>query len=123
MYYITKRIEIAGAHCLKLPYESKCTNVHGHNWIVTVYCSSPRLTEYGMIVDFSKVKEAVQDVLDHQYINKVVAPLNPTAENLAKWICDKVSSICEVGKCYKVEVQESEGNIAVYVADRGRVTP
>ena len=38
MYYISKRIEISAAHRLDLPYESKCSSVHGHNWIVTVHC-------------------------------------------------------------------------------------
>ena len=33
---------------------------------------------------------------------------------MAKWICDKVTDICETGYCYKVEVQESEGNVAIY---------
>ena len=36
MYYVTKRIEISAAHKLSLDYESKCTSLHGHNWIVTV---------------------------------------------------------------------------------------
>lgn len=117
MYYVSKRMEIAGAHNLKLPYESKCSRIHGHNWIITVHCKSATLTDYGMIVDFARVKKEVHTILDHSYINDVVSPLNPTAENMAKWICDKVSSVCEVGKCYKVEVQESEGNIATYVED------
>lgn len=113
MYKVSKRMEIAGAHQLELPYNSPCQNIHGHNWIVTVHCCSETLTPYGMIVDFTKVKKAIHGVLDHQFINKVV-PANPTAENIAKWICDRVTSICEVGYCYKVEVQESEGNVATY---------
>lgn len=116
MYYVSKRMEVAGAHQLSLPYESGCQNLHGHNWIITVYCRSEKLTNYGMIVDFKKVKEAVHNKLDHQYINKIVE-FNPTAENMAKWICDEVTKVCEVGECYKVEVQESEGNIAVYEVD------
>lgn len=114
MYYVSKRMEIAGAHQLELPYESKCANLHGHNWIVIVYCKSKKLTEYGMVVDFTHVKKAIHDRLDHSYINDVVAPLNPTAENMAKWICEQVNDIMEVGECYKVSVQESEGNIAIY---------
>lgn len=115
MYRVSKRMEIAGSHFLRLPYESKCQNVHGHNWIVTVHCCSDKLTDYGMIIDFKKVKDAIHGALDHQCINTVVGDaLNPTAENMAKWICDKVTALCEVGYCYKVEVQESEGNIATY---------
>lgn len=111
MYYVKKRMEIAGAHQLNLPYESKCANLHGHNWIVTVYCKSRELTDYGMVIDFKHIKNMVQDKLDHKYLNDVVE-FNPTAENMAKWICDNVPN------CYKVEVQESEGNTATYEVEQ-----
>lgn len=115
MYKVSKRMEIAGAHQLHLPYPSPCQNVHGHNWVVTVHCCSKELTSYGMIVDFAKVKKAIHGTLDHSFVNDMLPEgMNPTAENMAKWICDKVTAICEVGYCYKVEVQESEGNIATY---------
>lgn len=65
MYYIQKRMEIAGAHNLKLSYESKCSNLHGHNWIVTVYCKSETLNADGMVIDFTHVKRDVHDKLDH----------------------------------------------------------
>ena len=117
MYYVSKRMEIAGAHRLDLPYESKCSNLHGHNWIITVYCKAEKLTDYGMVIDFKKLKEIVHNKLDHSYINDVV-DFNPTAENMAKWICDEVNKIIsDSGQCYKVEIQESEGNIAVYMED------
>ena len=29
MYYVSKRLEIAGAHNLKLDYKSKCSKLHG----------------------------------------------------------------------------------------------
>ena len=64
--------------------------------------------------DFAKVKKHTQDKLDHKYINEVLDGINPTAENMAKWICDEVTRLCEQGICYKVDVQESEGNIATY---------
>lgn len=113
MYYIKKRIEIAGSHNLELPYESKCQNLHGHNWIITIYCRSSILTDYGMVIDFTKIKKEITEKLDHKYLNELF-DFNPTAENIARWICDRVDYVMEVGECYKVIVQESEGNIAVY---------
>lgn len=110
MYYVSKRMEIAGAHCLNLTYDSPCSNVHGHNWIVTVYCKSDKLNENGMVVDFAHIKKQIHGRLDHQYVNAVV-DFNPTAENIAKWIVDQVEN------CYKAEVQESEGNVAVYIKE------
>ena len=107
MYYVSKRLEVAGAHQLKLDYESPCTNLHGHNWIITVECKSKTLNKNGMIVDFKAIKEAVSNKFDHQYLNEVVK-FNPTAENIAKYICDCIPN------CFRVSVQESEGNIAVY---------
>jgi 6-pyruvoyltetrahydropterin/6-carboxytetrahydropterin synthase len=110
MYYLKKRLEIAGAHFLKLNYDSKCNNLHGHNWIITVFCKNDVLNHNGMIIDFSKIKDVVMS-LDHSNLNKLLVPMNPTAENIAKWICDHIPF------CYKVSVEESENNIAIYEVD------
>lgn len=48
MYTVIKRMEISAAHSLKLSYRSKCENLHGHNWIITVYCRSRELNADGM---------------------------------------------------------------------------
>ena len=110
MFIVKKRMEIAGAHRLNLNYESKCANLHGHNWIVTVWCKSQTLDANGMVMDFTHIKLEVQDKLDHKFLNDVV-PFNPTAENIAKWVCEQIPH------CYRVSVQESEGNVATYERD------
>ena len=107
MFYISKRMEIAGAHNLKLDYNSKCENIHGHNWIIVVHCKAKELNRNGMVEDFTSIKKLIHDKLDHRYINDII-DFNPTAENIAKWIAEQIPT------CYKVEVQESEGNIAIY---------
>lgn len=111
MYEVRKRLEISAAHSLKLPYPSKCTNLHGHNWIVDVFLRSETLNADGMILDFTHIKSKIQDNLDHQILNNVV-PFNPTAENLAKYICDELAPYC-----YRVDVCESEHNTASYYKD------
>lgn len=110
MYYISKRIEISGSHSLSLSYPSKCTSLHGHNWIITIHCKARELNSDGMVEDFTHIKERITGMLDHANFNDVL-PFNPTAENIARWICDQIST------CYRVDVQESEGNIASYETD------
>lgn len=113
MYYVKKRIEIAGAHSLNLPYESKCCGVHGHSWIITAYCRASNeevQKNNGMVVDFTRIKEVVSQ-LDHKDINTVLVGLNPTAENIAMWIWEQIP------ECYRVDVQESEGNIATFTSE------
>ena len=110
MFIVKKRMEIAGAHRLNLNYESKCANLHGHNWIVTFWCKSQTLDANGMVMDFTHIKRQVQDKLDHKFLNDVV-PFNPTAENIAKWVYNQIPN------CYRVSVQESEGNVATYERD------
>lgn len=110
MYYVSKRIEISGSHQLSLSYDSKCRGLHGHNWVITVYCRSEHLNADGMVIDYHHIKELVSNRLDHRHLNDVI-DLNPTAENLARWITEQVPC------CYKTVVQESEGNMAMYVVD------
>lgn len=110
MYYVSKRMEIAGAHRLSLSYASKCSAIHGHNWIITVYCKAAELNLDGMVCDFTHIKEKIHGYLDHGYLNELL-PFNPTAENIARWVVDMIPC------CYKATVQESEGNVAMYVDD------
>ena len=103
-------MEISAAHQLQLSYPSKCEQLHGHNWNITVYCRSKALNKDGMVIDFTHIKKAVKEKLDHHCLNEIL-PFNPTAENIARWICDQIPN------CYKVEVQESADNTAIYEKD------
>lgn len=110
MYYVKKTIEISAAHQLQLDYESKCNNLHGHNWVITIYCKSKELDHNGMVVDFTYIKKLVKKQLDHKLLNEVL-PCQPTAENIARWLTEQIPN------CYRADVQESEGNMASYEVD------
>lgn len=107
MYFVRKTFEVSAAHRLKLNYESQCSNLHGHNWKITVECRSRELDENGMVVDFSHIKRQVLSALDHKVLNDNLS-FNPTAENIARWIVDTIPH------CWRAEVEESEGNWAAY---------
>lgn len=111
MFRVTKTLEIAGAHKLNLTYDSKCKNLHGHNWKIKVTCEcKDDELDQGMVLDFTSIKKAIVDKFDHMYLNdiKPFNKINPTAENMAKYICDAIPN------CVYVSVQESEGNVAEY---------
>lgn len=107
MYTVCKTLEISAAHRLELSYPSKCANLHGHNWILKVWCRAKHLNDDGMVIDFTHIKEKVHSYLDHGYLNELL-PFNPTAEHIARWIVENIPY------CFKAEVQESTGNLAIY---------
>ena len=79
MYKVKKRLEISAAHRLELDYESKCTNFHGHNWIVDVYLKSKELNSNGMIMDFTHIKKKVFVLFAQKFLfqhNKVLLVLS-----------------------------------------------
>ena len=110
MYYVKKRMEVACCHRLDLSYPSKCSSLHGHNWVITVYCRAEQLNADGMVCDFTAIKRQIHDRLDHGNFNDIL-PFNPTAENIARWVTEQIP------ECFMASVRESEGNTAIYMSD------
>ena len=105
MYRIRKRIEISASHMLETSSASACNNLHGHNWIITVYCEREELDDFGMVIDYKDITYKIEQVLDHRNLNDVLE-CNPTAENIAKWVVDKIPY------CYRADVEECENSWA-----------
>ncbi len=96
MFELTIIVDFEAAHCIR-DYPGKCSRLHGHNWKVEVLVSGSKLNKLGMIIDFRELKEEVNKVimtLDHYYLNETEAfsEINPTAENIAKYIFDELVS-------------------------------
>ncbi len=96
MYLLKVEEAFEAAHNLR-GYKGKCANLHGHNWIIEVEISGEKLNELGILVDFKDVKrelKAILDRLDHEYLNEISPfdKINPTAENLAKYIYEEFCS-------------------------------
>ena len=138
MYILKVKSEFDSAHFLK-DYEGRCANIHGHRWVVTVEVSSADVLSEGpyrgMIVDFGKLKDDLREEtykLDHTLLlergslktstmdamkeegfSMVELDFRPTAENLAKYFHDVMST-----KGYTVSrviVYETPDNCAEYI--------
>lgn len=120
MYELTIESQFAAAHQLR-GYKGKCEDMHGHNWRVQVTVSSAYLNEIGLAIDFHELRDISNEVimsLDHSYLNQIFpfTEINPSSENIAKWLYDSISKkIEEKGvSCTSVTVWESETASATY---------
>jgi 6-pyruvoyltetrahydropterin/6-carboxytetrahydropterin synthase len=114
----------SSAHQLR-GYKGKCENLHGHNYRIEIYARGRELDNIGLLVDFGELKEAADEVvayLDHRNINELPPfdeELNPSAENLARYILERVAS--RVGDervaVYKVRCFETPTSVATYQVD------
>ena len=120
MYEVLVKGDFSSAHNLR-GYKGKCEALHGHNWKVEARFEKESLNDIGISVDFVTLKSRLNDILkklDHMHLNKieVFKTINPSAENIARFIYTKLkNSIKEKGLILKsVSVWESETSCATY---------
>lgn len=107
MFRVTREIKFCYGHRL-LDYAGKCRFLHGHNGRAVITIQAPQLDPLGMVMDFSKIKDVVSRWIDAQLDHRMIlhrddpavpflhelgepmhlVDVNPTAENIAKLICD-----------------------------------
>ena len=125
MYELTVRSDFEAAHQID-GYEGKCQRLHGHNWAVEAIVRGRRLDRLGMLIDFKVLKGALKNVLDefdHQYLNELGAfeTLNPTAENLARLIFERLSASDVIKKSAArvaaIKIFETPHSCVIYTPD------
>lgn len=122
--------KFAAAHHLE-NYVGPCATKHGHTWRVEVLLDVTKPFQFsengngthGLSVDFGRVKSVIRGLLpDHKDLNEVL-PFNPTAENLAKWLGDKIQSQLyyemPLVECPVQSVIVWESDTAAAIATRG----
>jgi 6-pyruvoyltetrahydropterin/6-carboxytetrahydropterin synthase len=110
----------AAAHQLRLPAAAGggLEPLHGHNWRVVVTCRGPKLDSMGVLVDFTKLKPALDRLLARlhdRHLNELppFAERNPSAENVAVYVAEEIASAVPAGVAVAcVEVEEAPGCIA-----------
>ena len=121
MFELTINVNFEAAHYIN-NYPGKCSRLHGHNWKVEVNIYGNKLDELGMLIDFHDLKAAVNKImltLDHYCLNEIepFCRINPTAENIAKYIYEQLIETVEFDQNVKlrsVRVWESLNSAAAY---------
>ena len=119
-------------------HENKCAHLHGHNYRIHFTIGAPELDIVGRVMDFSVIKEKLcewlEDNWDHKFLmwehdeligsmknivpgDIIETPFNPTAENMAQYLCEEVAveqlagTGCVLVKC---EIEETRKCKASY---------
>ena len=91
---ITQVFTLESAHRLpNVPPGHKCARMHGHSFRVEIHVSGEPGADSGWVMDFADIKAAFQPLfeqLDHHCLNEVEGLENPTAENIAAWIWQRL---------------------------------
>ncbi|HET9958155.1 MAG TPA: 6-carboxytetrahydropterin synthase QueD [Polyangiaceae bacterium] len=91
---LIREMRFEAAHRLpKVPPGHKCQRLHGHSFKVELAIRGPVNPDTGWFIDFGDVDliwKPLHDQLDHNYLNEIPGLDNPTSENLARWLWDRI---------------------------------
>ncbi|HDQ04284.1 MAG TPA: 6-carboxytetrahydropterin synthase [Deltaproteobacteria bacterium] len=123
MFEVTIIKSFSAAHILS-QVGGKCEELHGHNFKVELSVGAGQLNEAGLLIDFRLAKKWLDELLeeiDHKHLNEIpfFANLNPSAENVARYIAGKIEPQAkkEGVKVTSVKVWESENAYVTYKGD------
>ena len=116
---LRKIFQFEAAHSLpKLPSDHKCHRLHGHSFKVDVIVTGECDPDLGWLVDYADIVDAFDPFwkqLDHHHLNEIVDLENPTSENIAKWIWDRLKPI--LPQLTAIEIAETCNARCVYRGD------
>jgi len=118
MYEVKVKSKFSSAHNLR-GYKGKCEELHGHNWHIEVVAHDAELNDIGMVVDFGALKQMLNEILsqlDHKHLNKIeyFQTVNPTSENIARYIHDELTKKSSKINIKTVTVWETDSSSATY---------
>lgn len=91
---LRKTFQFEAAHLLPhLPEDHKCRRLHGHSFAAEVVVAGECDEKLGWLMDYAEISKTFKpywEQLDHHYLNDIPGLENPTSENVAKWIWNKL---------------------------------
>lgn len=98
MFILTKQFLFEASHQLPL-HDGKCKRLHGHSFVGHVVVEGEQLVasgpKSGMVMDYGDIsavlKPLVEASLDHWHLNDSTGLANPTSEELARWVFERLA--------------------------------
>ena len=122
MFQIQVTHEFCAAHTISILGTQE--PIHGHNFVTTATIVGQALDADGLLCDFHTVHAILVEICNPFTNNNfnAVAPfdtLNPSAENIAKYIADQLAArldqtLAPAAKVYSVSITEAPGCMATY---------
>lgn len=100
MFRLEKDFRFEASH--RLPsHDGKCSRLHGHSWKGTLVIEAPEAAlkrdgpKAGMVKDFGDLSlimnHLIDTYLDHHHLNETTGLVNPTCEEIARWVFNMVA--------------------------------
>lgn len=93
---LVREFRFEAAHLLPyVPEGHKCKRLHGHSFQCEIAVRGEVDERMGWFMDYAQITAAFDPIhaqLNHYYLNEVPGLQNPTAENLARWIWERLKS-------------------------------
>ena len=113
---IYKTFTFDSAHFLpNVPEGHKCKNMHGHTYRLTVFIDGKITEPYGWVIDYTDLKKHLRSIinqLDHHCLNDLEGLENPTSENLAVWLWNRIKLLIPGLK--RIELNETATSGVIY---------
>jgi 6-pyruvoyltetrahydropterin/6-carboxytetrahydropterin synthase len=116
---ISKEFSFEAAHRLpNVPAEHKCARLHGHSFAVKITVVGDVGEKSGWVMDFADIGTAYSVIhrqLDHYYLNDIEGLENPTSENIARWIWQRLKPA--LAQLSEIEIRETCTSACIYNGD------
>jgi 6-pyruvoyltetrahydropterin/6-carboxytetrahydropterin synthase len=92
---LTRDFTFEAAHLLpRAPDGHKCRRLHGHSFRIEVMLEGEVDPKTGWFLDYGVIRDRVEPIrgeLDHRYLNELPGLENPTSEQVARWIWERLA--------------------------------
>ena len=113
---IFKQFTFDSAHSLpNVPEGHKCKGVHGHTYHLKLFVEGELQKDLEWVMDFTDIKDAVQPIIkqiDHKFMNDLPGLENPTCENIARWLWNKIKP--NLAQMTRIELNETPSTGVIY---------